>query len=259
MTQTKIWAHRGVSTKYIENTIQAFEQAISDGADGIELDVQRTQDGQLVVYHDENLKRLSGVDKFLWQFTWAELQEIDLHSIGDEAKIPLLSEVLSLFKETDLLVNIELKNSLNFYLGMEEEVFQLVSEMGMLNQVLFSSFNHESMHKMAQLAGGERCAILTQDVQYEPWNYAKSIGVNVLHPMINSLQQPGYIEESHKQGFKVNVWTANEDVHIYAAFLLGVDAIMTDEPEKAVQLRNQFHTDGGQEALETVKKLGLFL
>lgn len=259
MTQTEIWAHRGSSHQYIENTMQAFEQAISDKADGIELDVQRTKDGQLVVYHDEHLNRLTGVDKYLNQLTWAELQTLDLHSLNDEAKIPLLSEVLALFQETDLIVNIELKNSLNFYPGMEDEVFALVAEMNMVDQVLFSSFNHESMQRLTKLAGAEQCAILTADVLYDPWNYAKNIGVKVLHPMINSLQQAGYVEESHRQGFKVNVWTADEEVHIYAALLLGVDAIITNEPKKAVQLRQQFQTDGGQKALETVQKLGLFI
>lgn len=259
MVETAIWAHRGSSTKYIENTMQAFEQAIIDQADGIELDVQRTKDGELVVYHDERLKRLTGVDKFLWQLTWPEIQALDLHSLNDEAKIPLLKDVLELMQDTNLIVNIELKNSLHFYPGMEAEVVDLVREMGMLDQVLFSSFNHESMQQMAQLVGADYCAILTSDVQFNPWAYAREVGVGVLHPMVNSLQQAGYVEESHRQGFKVNVWTADEEVHIYAAFLLGVDAIMTNEPEKAVQLREQFQADGGQKALEMIQKIGLFL
>lgn len=259
MVETAIWAHRGSSTKYIENTMQAFEQAIIDQADGIELDVQRTKDGELVVYHDERLKRLTGVDKFLWQLTWPEIQALDLHSLNDEAKIPLLKDVLKLMQDTTLIVNIELKNSLHFYPGMEAEVVDLVREMGMLDQVLFSSFNHESMQQMAQLVGADYCAILTSDVQFNPWAYAREVGVGVLHPMVNSLQQAGYVEESHRQGFKVNVWTADEEVHIYAAFLLGVDAIMTNEPEKAVQLREQFQADGGQKALEMIQKIGLFL
>lgn len=259
MVQTAIWAHRGSSTKYIENTMQAFEEAIADKADGIELDVQRTKDGQLVVYHDEQLKRLTGVDRFLWQLTWAEIQALDLHALNGEAKIPLLKDVLELMKGTNLIVNIELKNSLNFYPGMEAEVVDLVREMGMLNQVLFSSFNHESMHKMAQLVGSERCAILTSDVQVNPWAYAREVGVSVLHPMVNSMQLAGYVEESHRQGFKVNVWTADEEVHIYAALLLGVDAIITNEPEKAVQLREQFQADDGQMALKAIQEIGLFL
>lgn len=257
MVHTEIWAHRGASHKYIENTIPAFKQAIEDRADGVELDVQRSKDGKLVVYHDERLKRLTGVDKFLWELTWDELQALDLHSLNEEAKIPLLEEVLELMKNTDLTVNIELKNSLHFYPGMEEEVLALVNEMEMLDQVLFSSFNHQSMNRMSKLARAEYCAILSSDIQFEPWNYAEDVGVKALHPMVNSLQQLSYVEECHKRGLKVNVWTADEEAYINAALLLGVDAIMTNEPEKAIQLREQFQSDNGKKAVETIKALGL--
>src|SRR5690554_4928380 len=75
---TTIWAHRGSSHQYIENTLAAFKQAIDDGSDGIELDVQRTKDGKLVVIHDENLKRLTGDTGFVWEMTWKELQQLSL-------------------------------------------------------------------------------------------------------------------------------------------------------------------------------------
>lgn len=255
--RTKIWAHRGASHKYIENTMPAFEQALADQADGIELDVQRTKDGKLVVFHDERLKRLTGVNQFLWQLTWEELQALDLHSLNDEAKIPLLEDVLALMHGTDLTVNIELKNSLQFYPGMEVEVVQLVKEMDMLEQVLFSSFNHVSMHRMSQLVDPKYCALLTSDITFEPWDYAKEIGVEALHPMVNNLQRPGFVETCHQHGLKVNVWTADEDVYIYAGLLLGVDAIITNKPEKAVQLREQFMADNGKKAAAMVQKLGL--
>ncbi len=251
---TEIWAHRGASRKYIENTISAFQQAIDDGAEGIELDVQRTYDGQLVVYHDENLKRLTGVNKFVWEMNWSELKGLDLHALNDEdTSIPLLEEVLALLKPTNLTLNIELKNSYFFYPEMEEEVLKMVKDYSMLDQVLFSSFNHESMQKMSQLAGSAYCALLTSDIQVEPWDYAKKVGVGAIHPMINSFQQKDYIKQAHAHGLKVNAWTADEEVHIYAGFLLGVDAIMTNEPDKAVQLREQFQADGGQKAIEMVQ------
>lgn len=259
MTETAIWAHRGASHKYIENTIPAFKQAIADQADGVELDVQRTKDGKLVVFHDENLKRLTGLDQFLWQITWEELRDLDLHSLNGEANVPLLKEVLALMKETDLRVNIELKNSLCFYPGMEAEVLALVQEMDMIDQVLFSSFNHESMHLMSKLAGPETCALLTSDIHHEPWQYAQKVGVKAIHPMVNSLQQTNYVEECHCHGLKVNVWTADEEAYINAALLSGVDAIMTNKPEKAVQLRKQFQADNGKEAMEMIQALGFHI
>lgn len=264
---TNIWAHRGSSHQYIENTLGAFKQAIDDGADGIELDVQRTKDGKLVVFHDENLKRLTGVNGFIWETTWEEIQKLTLMPNKNlsapkdslDTAIPSLETVLKLIEETHLVLNIELKNSIQFYKGMEEEVWSSVQRFKLEKQVLFSSFNHQSMNHMSSLAGKDRCAILTSDIQYEPWHYAKSIGVQAIHPALNSLQQKNLVKDCHEKGLKVNVWTADEEAHIYAGLLLGVDAIITNVPKRAIALRNQMRVDGGVKALESVQSLGLSL
>lgn len=251
---TKIWGHRGSSHAFMENSMAAFRQAISDGADGVEIDVQQTKDGKLIVFHDEKLKRLTDSDKCIWGTTWAELQSLNLGNSSE--KIPSLEEVLVLFKTTDLTVNIELKNNLFLYHGMEKDIFKMVSDFDMQDQVLYSSFNHESVAKMVGLAGGENCAILTSDIHVEPWKYIKQLGVKSYHPMINSLQQKNLIQNIRANDLKVNVWTADHPAHIYAALLLEVDAIITNEPKRAVELREQFQSDGGQQAVKAVRKLG---
>lgn len=257
--QTKIWAHRGSSRKYIENTMSAFQQAYDDGAEGIELDVQQTKDGRLVVYHDENLKRLTGLNKFIWEIDWQEMKHLNLHALNEEdANIPLLEEVLAFVKQTDLLLNIELKNSLFFYPDLEKKVLEMVKEFALPNQVLFSSFNHESMKKMSQLAGPDKCAILTSDILVDPGAYTEKVGVQAIHPMINSFQQNNFTKNCREAGLNIHVWTADEDAHIYAGLLFGVDAIITNEPEKAVHLREQFLSDGGQKAVEVVRAYGQF-
>lgn len=259
--KTEIWAHRGSSHTYIENTRAAFQRAIDDGAEGIELDVQRTKDGELIVYHDENFKRLTGVNKLVEESTWAEVQELTLSSPhvahAEDKRIILLEEALLLTKDTALTINIELKNSNYFYPGIEEEVLECVDNIGMREQVLFSSFNHESMNRMSQLVGAERCAILTSDIQFEAWAYAERVGAKAIHPMINSMKQKDFVINCHKQGLKVHVWTADEEAHINGALLLGVNAIMTNLPEKAIQLRKQFQEDNGKSALASVQSLGL--
>lgn len=251
---TEIWAHRGSSHVFIENSMAAFKQAILDGADGVELDVQQTKDGKLIVFHDENLKRLTRSDNCVWEMTWADLQTLTLGDTSE--KIPSLRAVLELFKTTDLMVNIELKNNLFLYHGMENDIFELVAALAMQNQVLYSSFNHESVTKMVDLAGGENCAILTSDIHVEPWKYIEQLGVKSYHPMINSLQQKSLIQNIRANDLKVNVWTADNPAHIYAALLLEVDAIITNEPKKAVELRAQFQSDGGHQAVQAVRKLG---
>ncbi|NLW53600.1 MAG: hypothetical protein GXY99_01675 [Clostridiaceae bacterium] len=82
---SEIWAHRGSSKSQPENTMAAFEQAVADKAEGIELDVQRSRDGRLVVYHDENLKRLTGKDAYLATLNWADLQQLNVAANRPEA------------------------------------------------------------------------------------------------------------------------------------------------------------------------------
>lgn len=257
MEKIKIWAHRGSSHQRLENTMPAFEQAIADGADGIELDVQRSRDGELVVFHDEQLKRLTGVDGFVWDLTWAELQELTLASTKhNDGKIPLLKEVLQLISETSVHLNIELKNSINFYPKLEQEVLALVDEYKLLDQVTFSSFNHESVKRLSGLAGPEKAASLTSSVVFEPWTYLEKIGAQAYHPMLNSLQQKHLIHECQQRGIKVNVWTADSDFMINAALLSGVHAIITNRPVKAMELRAKFEEDGGQQAVQSIKDAG---
>lgn len=263
--QTAIWAHRGASRDYIENTLAAFAYAIEAGADGVELDVQRTADGVLVVIHDEHLKRLTGEDKYLWQVDYADLEKMTLKAKTAQkirhdsfhTKVPTLKEVLQLFKETDLTVNIELKNSIYLYPRMEQEIVDLVNEFAMQEQVIYSSFNHASMKLMSSMVGPEYCGILSSDIHFAPWKYTKEVEVKAYHPMINSMQQPGIIKNCQDEGLKVHVWTADDDAHIYAAFLLGVDALITNLPAKAIELRKQMTEDGGRIALEAVSSLGI--
>lgn len=263
--QTDIWAHRGASHHYIENTIAAFDKAIKIQADGIELDVQRTKDGKLVVYHDEKLHRLTESKQLLADLTWHEIQQLTLSAKKNalnyanisNTKIPSLEEVLNFLKSTGLTINIELKNSINFYPGMEKEVAALVAKKNMQKQVLYSSFNHASMNFMSDLVGSKYCAILTSDIQFEPWHYMQEIDAGAYHPMINSLQDIYLVNKLQEHDLNVHVWTADEEAYIYAGLLLGVDAIITNKPEKAINLRKQFHSDGGQKAIDSVKKLGI--
>ncbi len=263
--QTEIWAHQGASNMYIGNTLAAFAQAIKEGADGIELDVQRTADGKLVVIHDENLEKLTGVNKFIWEITWSELKKLTLLNNGRKidtndafhTKIPLLEEVLQLVKNNRIVINIELKNSLYFYPKIEEEIIDCVQKFSMQKQVLYSSFNHVSIKRMASLVGSQYCGLLTSDIHFAPWTYLTEVGVSAYHPMINSLQQPNLVKNCQKAGLKIHTWTVDKEAHIYLALLSGVDALITNKPAQAINLRTQFQNDDGRKATESVKSLGL--
>ena len=111
--QTQVWAHRGASYYTPENTLAAFEKAIKMGADGIELDVQMTKDGELVVVHDETINRTSNGKGYVKDYTLEQLKKYDFsnkHITYKGEKIPTLQEVYELIKPTSLTINVELKN-----------------------------------------------------------------------------------------------------------------------------------------------------
>ena len=129
-----IYAHRGASGYAPENTMRAFEAAADMHAHGVELDVQLTRDGQVVVIHDETIDRVCGVHGVVAEMTFDELLRfpvINAKGADGTDTIPLLQNVLALLKKRGLKLNIELKNSDNLYPGMEEKCIRLVEEAGM--------------------------------------------------------------------------------------------------------------------------------
>lgn len=262
---SKIWAHRGSSLKYIENSLAAFDHAAKIGADGIEIDVQRTKDNELVVVHDENLKRLTGEDAFVWELTLEELQSLTLSTdtvslITDDFfynRIPTLYDVLNLYKDNTLTVNIELKNSIYLYKDIEEQVVEAVNLCGMQDRVLYSSFNHQSMHRLTRLVSRDHIALLTSDIQHHPVHYVQSVGAGVYHPMINALQVKNIVDTFHQQDMAVNVWTVDDEPLVYLGLLQKADALITNDPEKVMAIRQQFIEDGGIKAIETIQKFRL--
>ena len=121
----KNFAHRGFSGKYHENTLLAFEKAVEAGADGIELDVQLTKDGEVVIIHDETIDRTTDGKGFVADYTYDELKKIDASYIYKNHygfnKIPTLKEYFTLIKDTKIITNIELKTGINEYLGIEKK------------------------------------------------------------------------------------------------------------------------------------------
>ena len=151
---TEIWAHRGASGYAPENTLEAFALAAEMGADGVELDVQMSRDGYLVVAHDERIDRVSNGTGLIRDFTLKELKEFHFnktHPEYREARIPTLREVYEALKNTSLWINVELKNGIYFYEGLEERVLELTGRLGMEKRVIYSSFNHHSMVHLKQL------------------------------------------------------------------------------------------------------------
>ena len=126
-----IWGHRGASGYAPENTLDSFAKAVELHADGIELDIQLTKDGQIVVCHDEFIDRTSTGKGFLKDYTLEELRQFDFGKVipgYGHADIPLMSEVFELIRPTDLTINIELKTGVFDYEGIEEKILAMTEK-----------------------------------------------------------------------------------------------------------------------------------
>ncbi|MDX5474309.1 MAG: glycerophosphodiester phosphodiesterase [Bacillaceae bacterium] len=237
---TKIFGHRGSAGTHPENTMISFQQAFKDGADGIELDVQLSKDGVPVVIHDEKLNRTTDGKGFVKDFTVDELKEFNaVYKFKDEftcSEIPTLVEVLDWVKDTDILINIELKNGVISYKGMEEKVVELVRQYKLEKRVIFSSFNHYSIVLLKKIAPEIERAVLYMEGLYKPWEYAKWVGAQSIHPYIYAAPTE-IIIESQANGVKVRPFTVNDEQVMQRLFADNCASFFTDYPKKAVQLK----------------------
>ncbi|MDO5299498.1 MAG: glycerophosphodiester phosphodiesterase [Clostridia bacterium] len=239
-----IYAHRGASGYAPENTLRAFDLAADMHADGVEIDVQRTKDGRLVVFHDETLERVTKGTGLISEYTYDELKKYPLLYAVDgteEDTIPLFSDVLTLLRKRGLRLNVELKNSRNPYPGMEEEVLQTVREADMVEQTMYSSFNHYSLLHIKALQPGAFCGILYEASLVHPWRYAASLGMDALHPQYAEpmLIERSEVKEAHLLHLEVNPWIVNDTGDIRECISLGCDRIISNYPDRAVSILNQ--------------------
>ncbi|MDI9540504.1 MAG: glycerophosphodiester phosphodiesterase [Bacillota bacterium] len=240
---TYIWAHRGASAYAPENTLEAIKLAIDQKAEGIELDVHYTKDEVVVVIHDETIDRVSDGKGFVKDFNYEELKKFNFNKKNKAypfCQIPTLEEVLQLLKPTNLILNIELKNAIFNYDGMEKKIIELVKEYEMENRVIYSSFNHYSLVKILELDPKANCGFLHSDKIIDMPKYAKSHKMKYLHPAFYLLLDQNYIKEANENNLLINTWTINDPIYIYAALKTEINAIITNCPDKALLIREDF-------------------
>ncbi|WP_297569146.1 glycerophosphodiester phosphodiesterase [uncultured Anaerovibrio sp.] len=241
MIKTKIWAHRGASgwdKQYApENTMPAFERAIKMGADGIETDVQLTKDGVLVLCHDESIERVSDGYGWIKDYTLEELRGFSFSKTHPEfgrVEIPTLEDLLYLLKNTNLELNIELKSSVIYYHGLEENTADFVHKMGMDERVIYSTFNHYSLKKAKaycmEKGYKSRFGVLSGKVIGRSAEYVHSLGADAYHPSASDMNER-VLKECQARGIKVNLWTIDMKSEIKRWADAGADAIITDCPD----------------------------
>ena len=228
-------AHRGASAYAPENTLAAFELAVRQGADAIELDAKLTADGQVVVFHDQTLDRTTGVPGKIHNSKWADLKKLDAGSHFDVAyrsePIPLLSDVLDAVGRFTF-TNIELTNYNSPFDNLPERVAEIVKRQKMANRVFFSSFNPIGLMRIRRLLPKVPISLLAQPGK--SGILARSfliyaIGFDSLNPFLSDATDR-LVSRLHRRKSKVFVYTVNEPDVMRELFDLGVDGIFTDDP-----------------------------
>ena len=240
--KTLILGHRGASGYAPENTMEAFELAAKMGADGFELDVHLTSDGQIVICHDEKIDRTSNGQGIIPEYTFAELRAMDFgfHFYNGQRKgirIPTLDEVYGLAKPLGLTINVEIKPS-------NPEIIPACYEAAkrhcMLDNVIYSSFDHFQVRRMKDMYPDTFVAPLYSVSLFNPWNICGDLDAKAIHPKYLQIpRSEDYVKHCHDRGIRVHTWTVNTEDDVQQMLDLGVDAIITNYPDIAVKLRDQ--------------------
>ena len=189
----KIWAHRGCSYRYPENTLSSFREACRYEITGIELDIQLSKDGEMVVIHDEKVDRTTDGSGRVEDMTLRELKRLRIQPNEQSSKIyetiPTMREVLALLapicRRDGLLLNIELKNSVVRYEGMERMILDLVAEYGLEPYIVYSSFNPDSIRLLKELKPDAKVGILSSGV-LNCLEFARQVRVEAIHPFLKA-------------------------------------------------------------------------
>jgi glycerophosphoryl diester phosphodiesterase len=227
---------------YPENTLLAFEQAAAvENLTGIELDIQLTKDGHMVVIHDERVDRTTEGIGSVKDYTLSQIKK--LHIYADEhptQQIPTIDEVFDLLEgrlKAGMKLNIELKNSVYPYQGMEEKIIELVHKRGLQDSIVYSSFSAKSIEKIRRLDGDAETGILDTKVSDCLYKVKGGCGADALHPYWRGID----LSREELEGCTVRAWLSG---HLYpekptgtkldldSLERIGITDVILNEPER---------------------------
>ena len=238
---TKI-AHRGASGNFPENTTLAFEKAIEARADMIEMDCQLSQDGHVVIFHDERLGRTAGAHGRLKDQTLDQLKKLD---VGEWRKKSYRGErILTLEEALDIVVDradlcLDIKHFPDGPPGMEIKLLFIVSRYDYLDRTIFSSFDHRCLSRVRELAPEARIGVIFDArTKADPLAVSKELDAASVHVQ-KDLASREFLEKAWERGLDVHVWTVNDVREMEKFVSWGVHGIVSDFPEKFWKLKRK--------------------
>lgn len=203
----RLWAHRGCSQMYPENTLLAFEKAAAiQNLTGIELDIQLTKDGELVVIHDERVDRTTEGIGYVREYTLSEIKRLHIYA-GDSPSqyIPTAKEVFDMLKnrlKSGLKLNIELKNNIYTYEGMEKKIVDMVHKWGIEDAVVYSSFYAKSLAILKTIDKDADLGILDTRISDCMFKAKGNCGAVALHPFWKGID----LTAEELKGYTIRAW-----------------------------------------------------
>ncbi|MDQ0205278.1 glycerophosphodiester phosphodiesterase family protein [Alkalicoccobacillus murimartini] len=237
MSHTQIFAHRGFSGKYPENTMTAFKQAEKAGADGIELDVQLTKDAIPVIIHDRTVNRVTTGKGRVSSYTLQEIQQLKMKD-NEHEKIPTFEEFLAWTKNHSQLLNVELKTELTDRSHIKELILPLLNKYGVEERTILSSFDHKALYLAKQEKPHVEAAALVHQAMVNPEDYLRMLEVEGIHFKSSSLLMHE-AQALQENGFAIRPYTVNTVDMMRQFFSWGCEGIFTDFPDLALDVRDR--------------------
>jgi len=223
------FVHRGGDEKKTENTLEAFQYSSDLGFTFMETDVQFTKDGQVVVFHDIDLKRIAGLEKKISELSLKEIKSIDLIGGG---KIPTLDDLLSSFKNLRFNIDIKVDSAV-------DKTVDIIKSHDALNRTCLAAFSSKRLNRIRILAGRDACTSMGQlevsKLIMRSWGlpFDKQPGMCAQVPTAQwgiPVVTEAFIEEAHRQDKLVHVWTIDDPEEMHNLIKKSVDGLMTDKP-----------------------------
>jgi glycerophosphoryl diester phosphodiesterase len=221
------FGHRGAKGHVTENTLESIQKALGLGVDGIEIDVHVCKTGELVVFHDFTLDRITDGTGEIGKFSLSELKQLKVENLYS---IPTLTEVLDLI-DNKIFINIELKgeHTANPTCAVIKDYVD--NKNWTMDHFIVSSFQEKELLDVFSCNPNIALGVLTKASVNQAIVLAKRINAKAIHPNLALLSKDN-VKQTQDQGYKVNVWTVNTKQAIARMKSYNVDAIISDFPDR---------------------------
>ncbi len=231
-----VLGHRGAKGLAPENTIASMKEAIKYNVDLIEIDVQLSKDGKVIVMHDATVDRTTDGTGYVKDLTSSEIKKLDagvkFNPKFKNEKVPFLEEVIEFLKNyPNVRLNIEIKNGPVFYPKIEEKVAEIINDYNYHNSAIVSSFDHIALKNIKEIDSRIYTGLLFMSRLYNLEKYVEELQLSAIHPMWFYLTED-IVKSMHKNDIAVNTWII-DDMSLYKKFAsIGIDSFGTNYPDR---------------------------